>query len=171
VSLNNGAANKLDAYLQTNVSYSLGECGQTTLFGLQGRKAKLELNFTNAAPAGLPTYVAAKNPIFVGVKNKTGTNRTLVSIYAPVGSTTDGFTIDGNPAFASETIDRKHVVWTFDILLRRGQSQSLVLNWVEPIANADNESIQTPAKLIAPLTFLPVQTKVASQDTCPVQQQ
>jgi hypothetical protein len=168
VSLNNGAANKLDAYLEVQTSYQLSACGQTTVFGLQGREASVSVNFTNKAPSGLPKYVAAVNPSYVGVKYKTGTNRTLVSIYAPIGASQKNFTLGSEPIFASEAFDRGHPVWTFDLLLAPGKSQTLVLNWIEPIADSTNEDIQTRPHLVAPLTFVPTKTSVKTSGTCKV---
>ena len=167
ISLNNAGGNKLDAYLELEAKYSLGQCGAETDLGLPGRRAKLEMLISNNAPkSGLPKYVTPRADLFPGQKLIRGSNRTLVSVYAPTDSTIDFFTLDGEPVLAVQGFDHNHPVWVFDLSTKPGKSYRIVANWIEPTFNADGHYIGTEPKLIAPVTFNPVKTSVKTSGSC-----
>ena len=166
--LNNAGANKLDAYTHLTAKYALGKCSQMTDNGFRGRQASFEATLANLAPKGLPDYVSPRHPTYFGVPIKLSTNRTLYSVYAPVGSTRQNFTLDGEPIFASEVLEKGHPVWTFDISLTPGKSRKLVLNWIEPVENADGKNIQTRPTIVVPSAFNPIEADTSSSGFCSV---
>jgi hypothetical protein len=169
VSLNNAGGNKLDAYLQLEAKYSLGQCGVETDLGLAGRRAKLDVLISNNAPkSGLPKYVTPRSDLFPGQKLVLGSNRTLLSVYAPTDSTIDFFTLDGEPVNASQGYDHNHPVWVFDLSTLPGRSYNLVANWVEPTVNSRGKNTQVIPQLIAPVALNPVKTLVSTPGFCKV---
>ena len=170
ISLNNAGGNKLDAYLELEATYSLGQCGVATDLGLPGRRAKLEMLISNKAPkSGLPKYVTPRADLFPGQKLILGSNRTLVSVYAPTDSTIDFFTLNGKTVFASQGFDHKHPVWVFDLSTKPGRSYRLIANWVEPTVDASGKNTQIAPRLIAPVAFNPVKTSVHTTGVCAAQ--
>jgi len=167
ISLNNAGGNKLDAYLELEAKYSLGRCGVATDLGLPGRRAKLDMLISNKAPkSGLPKYVTPRADLLPGQKLILGSNRTLVSVYAPVNSTIDFFTLNGETVFASQGFDHDHPVWVFDLSTLPGRSYRLVANWVEPTVDSAGRNSQTAPSLIAPVALNPVKTSVSTSGVC-----
>ena len=170
ISFNNAGGNKLDAYLKLEARYSLGKCDVMTDLGLLGRRAKLDMLISNDAPKrGLPKYVTPRADLFPGQKLILGSNRTLVSVYAPVDSTIDFFTLNGKTVFASQGFDHKHPVWVFDLSTKPGRSYRLIANWVEPTVDASGKNTQTAPRLIAPVALNPVKTSVYTAGVCAAQ--
>ncbi len=169
VTVNNAGGNKLDAYLSMSASYRLGECQTVTDLGIIGRKASLTLALANTAPRrGLPKYVTPRSDLFAGQTHRVGANRSLFSIYAPVDSTIDYFTLDGQTVFAVQGFDHKHPVWVFDISIDPGETRKLVAHWVEPTETFWGDDIQTMPKLIPPVALNPVATSVSTSGKCSV---
>ena len=168
-SVNNAGGNKLDAYLKLKASYALGACGQLTDYGFDGREATFALNLKNGAPKkGLPGYVTPRLDSLPGQHHTVGSNRELVSIYAPVGATFTEFTLDGDLINATEGVDRGHPVWVLDIELEPGETKKLVAKWVEPVTDTNGREVQTQPVLIAPVAFNSVDTEVKSSGFCEI---
>ena len=166
LSFNNAGANKLDAYLHVGARYQLGVCGASTTSGFKGREATLKIRLDNQAPNGLPNYVSPIHPTYLGTPIKVSTNRTIFSIYAPVGSSRLNFKLDGKPIYASDAIENGRPVWVLDISVEPGRPRNLLLKWVEPIENADGKSLHTSPQIIVPSAFNPIQTSVSSSGAC-----
>jgi hypothetical protein len=125
VVVNNGGGNKLDYYLEREVTYD-ASCSS-------GRhQAQVTVRLTNTAPkSGLSDYVAgrADQPV---VPVKKGTNRLLVSYYATKGAGFTRATLDGKPALLASETERGRPVFTSTIDIGPGQTRVLRLTIEEP---------------------------------------
>lgn len=87
VTVNNAGANKIDAFLDLDVEYSVESLGED-----EGRRLVVDVTLTNTAPSdGLPRYVIG-NPFGLPL----GTNRYYISFYGsvlPSSITRDGSVI------------------------------------------------------------------------------
>ena len=167
--LNNAGGNKLDAYLQVEASYALSKCNQMTDDNLIGRLGEMHLSLTNSAPPdGLPAYVTTRLDASSAQTHQPGQNRTLVSVYAPVGSSIDHFERDGKSANASQGFDNGHPVWVFDVRENPGQTINISAFWIEPIVNRVGEDIQSTPQIIAPSALNAIKTSVRSNGLCMV---
>ena len=161
--------NKLDAYLRARASYSLGKCGEFTDDGYFGRKALLSLEVASDAPkSNLPWYVNPPLYTPAGQKYVMGANRTLVSVYGPVGSTIRSATLDGQDVGNTQGIDNGHTVWVFYVPTKPGQKRLLKVEWAEPIVDDNGKNIQTPPVLISPVALNRIGAKSSSPGFCPI---
>jgi hypothetical protein len=169
VSVNNGGGNKLDAYLSASAAYSQGTCGVQTADGLPGRKSQVIVTLHNGAPKkGLPAYVNSRLDLDWGQQYVVGSNREIVSIYAPVGSSDDGMLLDGREADFAAGLDRSHPVYVFDIELLPGQTRTVTVNFVEPIAQENGVAVSgRPSLRVTPMISRPA-TAIATVGQCPV---
>ena len=168
-SFNNSGGNKLDAYLRARASYSLGKCGEFTDDGYFGRKALLSLEVASDAPkSNLPWYVNPPLYTPAGQKYVMGANRTLVSVYGPVGSTIRSATLDGQDVGNTQGIDNGHTVWVFYVPTKPGQKRLLKVEWAEPIVDDNGKNIQTPPVLISPVALNRIGAKSSSPGFCPI---
>jgi hypothetical protein len=169
VSFNNGGGNKLDAYLTASVTYLQGTCGTKTANGVPGRKSQILVTLKNNAPKkGLPGYVVPRLDLDWGQSYVTGSNRELVSIYTPVGSTDDGMLLDGTETDFKAGQDRSHPVYVFDLELLPGQKRTLTINIVEPISQANGSAFSgEPSLRVTPMISRP-STKIATASRCEV---
>jgi hypothetical protein len=167
---NNAGGNKLDAYLRTSAAYILrGQCNVDTVDGLPGREAKLSFVLKNTAPKhGLPVYVKPRLDLLPGSKWVEGSSHTLLTVYAPVGSSAAGFSVNGKPEVAYQAIDRSHPIFVIDVELKPSQTKKIVVNWIEPIIDLTGKSIQTKPTLTAPVSYNPIRTRVDSSGICAV---
>ena len=168
--LNNAGGNKLDAWLQLKASYSLGQCGAVTADGFAGRKGFMAVVVRNNAPkSGLPAYTSPRLDLVPGTDYTVGSNRTLLTVYAPVGASAASFKINGKTATAWAAVDRKHPIYVFELQVDPGSTQTVQLEWVEPVTNLEGHSTQTVPSLTVPAMLNPVQTRVVSKGFCSIQ--
>jgi hypothetical protein len=125
VAFNNAAANKMDAYLQTEVEYSPGRCVTRPT-----QNSSLKVTVRNLAPLELPSggaYIRTDDPAAPA-----GSNNTLVHIYAPVGANFLSATIDGRgaPLYLGQEFNRP-VWWTY-LPTQRDQVREIVVHFEEP---------------------------------------
>lgn len=170
VTVNNAGGNKLEAYANLEIEYALGACDQMTWEGYYARESSLKVKVSNNAPkSGLPAYVTPRlDENFTGEPRVKGSNRELISVYAPVGANELEFTIDGEPAFPSVGVDRSHPVWVFDLELLPGQSRVIEIKLLEPIADLDGLLLKGKPRLIAPVLLNPAKVSVKSGAVCSV---
>lgn len=169
IDINNGGGNKLDAYLKTDYTYSLGKCGLKTWDDLAGREAKVTITLTNNAPKkGLPTYVNPRLDLRPGQKYVRGSNREVVSIYAPVGSTDERFTLDGEEDGATFAVYRNRPVYVLSVELAPGKTRTLEVSFIEPVVDGRGKSIQKVPTLRAQPTLGGTTVSVKTRDFCPV---
>ncbi|MFM5905882.1 MAG: DUF4012 domain-containing protein, partial [Micrococcales bacterium] len=106
LTLNNAAGNKLEAFQHVTAVYQLGACGTENINGLPSRDASLTVKVTNRAPAsGLPPYTSTRLDNAAGPDYIRGSNRELVSVYAPTGATDTGIFVNGKQEFAHFGMD------------------------------------------------------------------
>ncbi len=119
----NSAPNKLDSYLERQVSYEA-----TLLPGQQRLEATLTVTFTNTAPAsGLPQEVAGNRGLLRGDPGAApaGTAFQYVSIYSPHKVQTA--TLDGSPFGLESQRELVRNVYSFPLRLAPGASATVVL--------------------------------------------
>ncbi|CAB4964762.1 MAG: DUF4012 domain-containing protein [Actinobacteria bacterium] len=134
--LNNGAGNKIDAFITSAAEYLAGGCPS---FARQN--SQLTIAMTNAAPEGLPEYVSAR---FDSPDAPAAGERILLAVYAPVGALLYDATLDGTPVPIGGGIDRDRPVWTVEIDLDRLATRVLVLDFSEDTVQGSTPTISAP---------------------------
>jgi hypothetical protein len=136
--VNNGGGNKLDAYLKVHTDYQPGACTNDTRVGQIG------VTLTNTAPkdgAGLPAYVNVRSDLqqlgVTGTATHDGSNRILLDIFGPVGSSAALTTLDGTPLVPIVGTDNNHTVWRVTVPLGAGQSRTVNVVMSTPAVDAD----------------------------------
>ena len=172
VTVNNAGGNKLEAYAHFYAKYTQGKCGAVTFDGYYARESEIVVRVRNSAPkSGLPAYVTPRLDEDFGLAPRPkGSNRELISIYGPVGSEDAGFFVNGNLYYASAGIDRKHPVWVFDIELQPGESKSIKVNFLEPIADQNGELLKGKPTLTPPILLNPARVIVNAGPVCSLPQ-
>jgi hypothetical protein len=155
VVINNGGGNKLDYYLERDLTYEAGPC-------IPGapRAATVTLRLTNRAPrGGLTDYVAGRADL---PKNTVpaGTNRLLVGYYATTGAGFDKATLDGKAALLAVDTERGRPVFTAALEIAPGQTRTLVLHIDEP------EGARGPVTTLVQPLVLPQRTHIDAP-ACP----
>jgi hypothetical protein len=169
IGLNNGGGNKLDAYLKTEYLYSLGNCGVETWDGLPGRAATLKVKLTNNAPRmGLPAYVNPRLDLRTGQKWEPSSNREIVSIYAPVGTTDEQFFIDGVEDGAVSSSSQNHPLYIFNVELKAGQTRTITMTFIEPIVDVNGRPIESMPSLRTQRTLGGSASKIIRGEVCKV---
>jgi len=97
-----------------------------------------------------------------------GANRTLVTVYGPVGSTIRRASLDGQDIGNTQGIDNGHTVWVFYVATKPGQKRQLNVEWAEPIVDVDGKNIQSPPQLISPVALNSIKTSVSTTGVCKV---
>lgn len=169
VDLNNAGGNKLDAYLETDYSYELGKCGVKTWDELNGRESKVVIKLTNHAPkTGLPAYVNPRLDLRPGQKYVPGSNREVVSVYAPVGATDESILVDGVDEGVTFTDYRNRPVYTFSVELLPGQTRQVEITFIEPLTDINGNNIQRKPTLRTQRTLAGSTSRIKIADLCPV---
>jgi hypothetical protein len=169
VDINNGGGNKIDAYLKTEYTYSLNNCGVKTWDDLAGREATVTITLTNNAPKkGLPKYVNPRLDLRPGQKYVPSSNREVVTVYAPVGATDERFTIDGEEDGATFTFYRNRPVYVLSVELAPGQTRTIEVSFIEPVVDVSGKNIQQAPTLRAQRTLDGTTSSVKFQNFCPV---
>lgn len=169
VEINNAGGNKLDAYLETSYSYELGKCGVKTWDDLNGRESKVFITLTNNAPkTGLPKYVNPRLDLRAGQKYIPSSNREVLSVYAPVGSTDEVILVDGLDEGATFSTYRGHPVYTFSVELTPGQSRTVEVTFIEPITDSNGLNTQRKPTLRTQRTLAGTTSRVKYESFCPL---
>ena len=153
VVINNAGGNKLDYYLERDVTY-VPACGAAR------PRALVTIKLTNTAPArGLSDYVAGRAdhpqpPV------APGTSRLFVGYYATKGAHFSDPTLDGRPTFLTVDTERGRPVFTATVEIPPGATRTLVLPIEEP-AGAQGPVTTWVQPLVLP------QTTHVSLLTCP----
>lgn len=124
LSVNNAAPNKLDFYQHASLAWHRTGCGGS-------RDVTVTLVVTNDAPLHVPasTLGALGRP---GFPKKAGDDRWLVGYLATSGSELTKVTLNGRPSTAAIGAEKGHPVFTVDLSLPRGATQTVVLTLREP---------------------------------------
>jgi hypothetical protein len=148
--VNNGGGNKLDAYLKVHTDYQPGVCTNNTRVG------QIAVTLTNTAPKdgdGLPSYVNVRSDLLqVGVTGAAvhdGSNRILLDIYGPVGSSAALTTLNGEALVPVAGVDNNHTVWRVTVPLEAGQRSTVNVVMSTPAVDGDVGS--TPVVLTQPM--------------------
>lgn len=169
VDINNGGGNKIDAYLSTSYSYELGKCGVKTWEDLPGRESTVTITLTNNAPKkGLPGYVNPRLDLRPGQKYVPSSNREVISIYAPVGSTDEVITVDGQEEGATFANYRNHPVYVLSVELAPGETRTVQVKFIEPITDNAGKNIQRTPTLRAQTTLAGTTKSVTAPEFCPI---
>ena len=156
----NASGNKLEAYVQAHVDYSVGACRTD----LPRRSATIKVRFTNTAPdRGLPSYVAGRLDLHQPNPRPQGSTRELVYVHLPRGSSLVKATFAGKEirpiGHANES---KRKVYRF-LIVSQGQSvQDLVVDYDESTV----EQVANPTVGVQPMA-LPMTTSVQPSTLCP----
>lgn len=141
LSINNAAGNKLDYYVDASLDWNRYGCGAT-------RRVAVTLTVRNDAPSGLPKYVLGRTGIR-GYPARPGDNRLLIGYFATHGAQLTGISVNGKQAGAQSGSELGHPVFTVDLQLPRGQTQTVVLNLIEPAGSGSPIVLRQP--LVRPL--------------------
>jgi hypothetical protein len=127
VAFNNAAANKLDAFVQTEVDYAPGRCVTKPL-----QSSSLSVRVRNDTPASLTDpsgiYGRLDDPAAPA-----GSTNMLVHIYAPLGANFLSATIDGKDAPLYLGEERNRPVWWTYLPVERGQERVIDVQFEEPM--------------------------------------
>ena len=142
--VDNAGGNKLDYYLDRQLTYRLGPCRAGR------RTSTISVTLTNRAPATpLPAYVTAR--LDSAPRPAPHANRLLVYVHAARGAGLLGATLDGRQVAVVVGSEQQHPVFVLDLELPAGAPRTLALRLVEP------------ASVAAPV--VPVQPLVRAQHT------
>lgn len=153
---NNGAANKLDVYLERSVRWVLGPCAEDGR-----RRTQVTLRLTNGAPrSGLPEYALGRVIRSEdGTALPRGSNRLLLTIFTSRGSRVTAGELDGKPLRLRLGRERGLTVSGLTVDLLPGQTRTLVLQTSEP-------AHPSPPRVDVQPLALPQRTVVLG-DACP----
>lgn len=169
VGLNNGGGNKLDSYLKTDYQYKLGRCGVKTWDDIAGRESTITIAITNQAPIkGLPSYVNPRLDLRTGQKWVPSSNREIVSIYAPIGTTDEQFFIDGKDEGAQSSSSEGHPLFILNVELKPGQTKTITMKFIEPIVDATGRELDSKPSFRTQRTLGGSVTNVISGELCKV---
>lgn len=121
--LNNSAANKLDAFMATSVTYDAHTCGSG--------ESSVTVTLTNNTPS--KGSGEAFSRFFAG--QKFGATRMWTAVYGPVDAEFSSATIDGRRQFVHQGYERGHPVWRWNIDIPRGETRTLVVRFSEPASD------------------------------------
>ena len=124
VAINNNAGNKLDYYTHASMQWAAAGCGST-------RRVTVTLTVTNSAPTGLSKYVLGDTGK-PGFPQTPGDNQLLISYYATQGAQLTGVLVDNDQSAAQPGLELGHPVYTVNLLVPRGTTQTVVLSLTEP---------------------------------------
>ena len=141
IALNNGVGGKVDAYVDVEVTQSIGTCTNATGSFTGWQQSELDITLTNNAPADLPTYVDTRLDDPSAAR---GSTKILISILGIEGAVDDGLTLDGDFADYASSQAHSRPLWVTEVELDRGQSRSLTL-----VANTPPDSPGPQSTLVA----------------------
>jgi hypothetical protein len=134
--INNGGGNKLDAYLKVHTDYQPGRCTNDTRVG------QIAVTLTNDAPGkGLPEYVSIRTDLrkdgLSGPRTRDGSNRVLLDIYGPVGSSAALTSLDGDALAPVVGLENNHTVWRVEVPIDAGQRRTVNVVMTTPAVDGD----------------------------------
>lgn len=134
--VNNGGGNKLDAYLKVHTDYQPGLCTNSTRVG------QISVTLHNTAPrSGLPDYVNVRSDLlqlgYRGPQTRDGSNRLILDVYGPVGSSAALTTLDGRPLAPVEGLDNNHPVWRVTVPIEAGERRTVNVVMTTPAVDGD----------------------------------
>jgi Protein of unknown function (DUF4012) len=142
LSINNGAGNKLDYYLDRSITWQRAGCGPT-------RRTTVRITLTNNAPAsGLPPDVTNRSDTH-SYPVRPGDNRLIVSYFATQGARLNNITVAGRPGVGRTGVELGHPAYIVDVELPRGTSRTIVIDLTEPAGTGPPIVLQQP--LVRPL--------------------
>ncbi|GAB3257455.1 DUF4012 domain-containing protein [Kineosporia babensis] len=148
--INNGGGNKMDAYLQLDTKYSPGSCTNSA------RTGQISVTLDNMAPKdgkGLPSYVNVRSDLLQkgirGKQTRDGSNRIVLDIYGPVGSTAVLAQIDGTTVAPIIGSDTNHPVWRVIVPIQAGQQRTVNVVMSTPVV--EDDAGLTPVVLNQPM--------------------
>jgi len=131
VVVNNAAGNKLDYYLEREVTYELGPCTGGR------RSSSVVARLYNDVPDGeLPNYVTGRLDL-PGEPEGDGSTLLGVAVYTAQGAQLVGATLDGQPVPVAFRAERGHPVLVLPVELQRQQVRELVVQLDEPVVASD----------------------------------
>lgn len=138
VVVNNAAGNKLDYYLERQVTYELGVCSDGR------RSSSVIVQLLNDAPdGGLPDYVDSRLDLPGGPPGG-GSTLLGVAVYAAQGAQLMSASLDGAPVPVSLRSERGHPVLVVPVELGRQQTRELVLQLDEPAVAGPPVVVEQP---------------------------
>lgn len=159
--VNNGGGNKLDAYLKVDTRYDPGPCDQNVRLG------HITVALTNTAPRkGLPDYVSVRTDLAAQHRpNKVvGSNKVILDVYGPVGSSSPLVNLDGEGVTAMGGVDRNHPVWRVNVPIDPGQTRTVDVLVLDPVASV-SAATPDPTVLLQPMV-LPATGSAARPSSC-----
>lgn len=148
--VNNGGGNKMDAYLQVDTTYVPGTCVNNARVG------QISVTLDNTAPTdgdGLPSYVNVRTDLlqrgFTGAEVHDGSNRIVLDIYGPVGSSAVLTQLDGSTVVPVTGLDHNHPVWRLSVPIAAGQSRTVNVVMSTPVV--EDDAGQIPVVLSQPM--------------------
>jgi hypothetical protein len=138
VAFSNGAGNKMDAFVRSEVSYSVGRC-----VDLPEQQSQVIVRLSLAAPSGLPDYVTMR---LDDPTAPAGSTLMLVYVYGPKGAYVNEARIDGAPAPIFGGVERGRPVWGFAVPILNGATSELTVDLIEP-----SRPQRTPRVIVTPM--------------------
>jgi hypothetical protein len=124
VAVNNAGGGKMDAYLSTDLQYTVtGPC-EGTATGTISVSLRLDV------PPGLPRYVTGVE----GEASGYGAGRMLVHVYGPEGAAITAMDVDGTPVAWVSGTERGHPVWGTEVALPAATQVRLTATFDQPAA-------------------------------------
>ncbi|MGI8591193.1 MAG: DUF4012 domain-containing protein [Nakamurella sp.] len=136
VAINNSSANKVDYYLDAALTWQRSGCGTT-------RKVTVTIKMKNNAPVGLPANVLGQTGK-PGYPQHPGDDRVLVGYYATQGGALTKVTLNGVASTSAIGSELGHPVFTTNLELPRGATQTIVLNLTEPAGSGPPVMLAQP---------------------------
>ncbi|MCE5291989.1 MAG: DUF4012 domain-containing protein [Nocardiaceae bacterium] len=122
--INNSGGNKLDYYLERQLSYSGGDCDGTT------RETTASVQLLNTAPNGLPDSIIG--PQFLGTRER-GTHRVTVAVIATWGAELRSAEVNGQAVRGRAGREMGHPVFEVDVEVPQGNPVNVAFHLVEPV--------------------------------------
>ena len=165
--INNAGGNKLDAYLRVHATYKLQKCGYKTSNGLPGVRAQALVRLTNSAPSSvLPEYVWPALPTNARVRGKANSMHQLITLYAPVGSDDQSFSINGKEEFVQFGFEKNRPKYSLRVAIGSGESRTLKFTWIEPLVDDFGKELKGNLDLTLPPTFNKPSVKIGHRISC-----
>ncbi len=138
VAFSNSAANKMDAFVSTSVTYRPGTCPTT-----DKQTSTVEVTVRNDAPNDLPLETLNYGRSDVADAPE-GSTSLVPYIYAPVGAGYLSATIDGEPVELFGKFERGRPVYFTNLELDRGQEKTISVTFTEPtVAEVDPSIVRS----------------------------
>lgn len=155
----NGGGNKVDAYVQSDVVYTVGQCRPY----LPYRDSIMRITLNNSAPAsGLPPYVTQRNDRGELFPEDPGSTKMLVYLHVPLGAEFQTATVDGvDIPLLLEGTENDRTVWRLDVEMPAESEQTLLVTFSEPAIGDE----PNPVLWTQPMA-LPMNVSVVSGPPC-----